>query len=40
MKKRVPKFNSEEEERQFWVTHDATEYFDWKKSQEANVAKT
>ena len=32
MKKRVPKFNSEEEERQFWVTHDATEYFDWKKA--------
>jgi predicted DNA binding CopG/RHH family protein len=28
-KKRVPKFNSEEEERGFWAEHDSTEYLDW-----------
>ncbi len=26
--KRVPKFKSEAEEREFWDTHDTTEYFD------------
>jgi predicted DNA binding CopG/RHH family protein len=26
--KRAPKFKSEAEEREFWETHDTTEYFD------------
>lgn len=26
--KRIPKFESEAEEREFWETHDTTEYFD------------
>lgn len=26
--KKLPKFKSEAEERRFWETHDATEYFD------------
>ncbi len=26
--KRVPKFKSEVEEREFWETHDTTDYFD------------
>jgi predicted DNA binding CopG/RHH family protein len=30
MKKKVPKFNNEDEERDFWATHDSTEYVDWK----------
>jgi predicted DNA binding CopG/RHH family protein len=29
MKKRVPEFNSEDEEREFWAPHDSTEYVDW-----------
>jgi predicted DNA binding CopG/RHH family protein len=29
--KQIPKFKSEDEEREFWATHDATEYFDIKK---------
>jgi len=29
MKKRIPDFKSEEEERQFWATADSTEYVDW-----------
>ncbi|MBI2844226.1 MAG: hypothetical protein HYX78_12570 [Armatimonadetes bacterium] len=28
MKKKLPKFKNEEEEIEFWETHDATEYFD------------
>lgn len=29
MKKRIPKFKNESEERRFWQTHDSTEYMDW-----------
>jgi predicted DNA binding CopG/RHH family protein len=31
--KPIPKFNSEDEERNFWDTHEALEYFDWTKAQ-------
>lgn len=31
--KEIPKFKSEEEEREFWLTHDVTDYFDWSKAQ-------
>lgn len=31
--KRIPKFNSEKEEREFWQIHDSTEYVDWSKAQ-------
>ena len=27
--KRIPKFKTEDEEREFWATHDSTEYMDW-----------
>ena len=33
MSKRVPKFKSEEEEREFWETHDSTDYINWKKAE-------
>lgn len=29
MPKPIPKFKSEDEEREFWATHDSTEYLDW-----------
>jgi predicted DNA binding CopG/RHH family protein len=32
MKKQIPKFKSEEEEREFWATHDSTDYVDWNKA--------
>lgn len=32
MNKKIPKFKSEDEEREFWATHDSTEYVDWKKA--------
>lgn len=31
MKKKLPKFKNEDEERAFWATHDSTEYVDWEK---------
>ncbi len=30
--KQIPKFESEEEERRFWLEHDSTEYVDWSKA--------
>lgn len=30
--KTVPKFRSEDEEREFWATHDSSDYVDWKKA--------
>ena len=27
--KPVPKFQSEDEEREFWATHDSTQFIDW-----------
>ncbi|MBX7044595.1 MAG: BrnA antitoxin family protein [Ignavibacteria bacterium] len=30
--KQLPKFKSEDEVREFWDTHDSTEYFDWSKA--------
>lgn len=31
----IPRFSHEDEEREFWATHDSTEYIDW---DEANTA--
>ena len=30
--KKIPKFKSEEEETEFWSTHDSTEYVDYSKA--------
>ncbi len=30
--KKLPKFKSEEEEREFWASHDSTEYVDWEQA--------
>ncbi len=30
--KKIPKFNTEDEERDFWSRSDSIEYIDWKKS--------
>lgn len=27
--KQIPEFTSEDEEFEFWATHDSTEYLDW-----------
>ena len=33
--KKIPSFKNEDEEREFWTTHDSTEYVDWSKAQKA-----
>jgi len=35
MRKKIPKFKSEDEEREFWATHNSTEFIDWKKAKRA-----
>lgn len=30
--KKLPKFKNEDQERNFWATHDTTDYFDWSKA--------
>ena len=35
MAKRIPEFRTEDEEREFWKTHDSTEYLDWHKAERA-----
>lgn len=31
--KKIPHFETEDEEREFWDTHDTTEYIDWSKAE-------
>lgn len=31
--KKLPVFKSEDEERDFWATHDSTDYLDWSKAE-------
>ena len=35
MPKQIPEFKSEDEEREFWATHDSTEYVDWSQAKRA-----
>jgi predicted DNA binding CopG/RHH family protein len=37
MKKKVPKFKSEERERKFWAAEDSTEYIDWRKAKRVTL---
>ncbi len=39
MSKDIPTFESEDEEREFWATHDSTEYVDWDKASPAYFPK-
>ncbi len=39
MKKRIPKFKNEDEEREFWATHDSTDYIDWSKGNKIVLSK-
>ena len=34
MKKKIPKFKSESEERRFWQQHDSSKYLDWTDAEE------
>ena len=33
MPKPIPEFNNEEEEREFWATHDSADYIDWNQAE-------
>lgn len=39
MKKKVPKFKTEDEEREFWASEDSTEYVDWAKAKRVVLSK-
>ncbi len=32
--KLIPRFKTEDEEREFWATHDSTDYVDWSKAEQ------
>jgi predicted DNA binding CopG/RHH family protein len=35
--KEIPHFDNEDEEREFWATHDSTEYIDWDRAEKNPV---
>jgi predicted DNA binding CopG/RHH family protein len=35
MKRKPPKFKSEDAERTFWASHDSTDYVDWRRAKPA-----
>jgi len=39
MKKKIPKFKNEDEERAFWARHDSTKFIDWKKAKRTLLPK-
>lgn len=39
MKKEIPKFKTEEQERKFWKTHDSSDYIDWDEAEEVTLPK-
>jgi len=38
-KKRIPKFRNEDAERDFWASHDSTEYMDWSEAKHVTMPK-
>jgi predicted DNA binding CopG/RHH family protein len=39
MKKVVPRFKTEDAEREFWASHDSTDYIDWRKATRSTLPK-
>ena len=39
MKKALPKFKTEDAERDFWADYDSTEFIDWRKGKRATLPK-
>lgn len=37
--KNIPKFNNEDEERDFWAIEDSTEYIEWEKAKRVSFTK-
>ncbi len=38
-KKNIPKFKNETQEREFWHSHDSTEYIDWDNAEKVILPK-
>ncbi len=38
MKKPLPRLKNEDAEREFWATHDSTDYLDWRRAKRATLA--
>ena len=38
-RKKLPRFDSEEQEREFWAEHDSADYVDWSKAERVILAK-
>ena len=38
-KKTIPKFKTEDEEREFWATHGSTDFIDWSKATKVTFPK-
>ena len=38
MKKQIPKFKNEDEEREFWENHDSTDFLDWNKADQLTLS--
>ena len=36
--KKVPTFKTEQEEREFWETHDSSDYVDWAKAESVSLS--
>ena len=39
MKKKLPEFKNEDDERKFWATADSTEYVDWQSAKRHNLVR-
>ncbi len=39
MKKKLPEFKDEDQEREFWSTHDSTDFVDWDRAEKAVLPK-
>mgnify|MGYP001344650935 CR=1 FL=1 len=37
-KKKIPVFKNEDEEREYWASHDSTEYIDWSKARKSTLS--
>jgi predicted DNA binding CopG/RHH family protein len=37
MKKQIPRLKSEDAEREFWATHDSTDYIDWRRGKRVTL---
>lgn len=36
--KQIPRFESQDQERAFWVAHDSSEYLDWSKAKQLSLS--